>query len=161
MDSRNSVQKPALIPTAAFNTGATEAVTEIDGLTVDLQGTTGRRYRKARLVMQGRAVNTSNRRFRVFGNFQDSTATGSGWTDFGATFLDTQFYSSAGGVASGTIDKVVSHEVDLTGAERYLRIQVTPRATTDTGGNTSATGGTLTYSGVISLFDANVLPASG
>ena len=155
MDSKNSVQKPALLPVAAFNTGDTESGTEITGLTIDLQGVTGRRYRKARLAMTARGVNTSNRMWKVSGNFQDSTATGSGWTDFGDTFADTQLS------ASGTNDKVVSQEVNLTGAERYLRVQVTPQAVTDTGGNTSATGGTLTYAGVVSLYDANELPASG
>lgn len=158
MAEENTIREHlALLPIVSLNSGAQGATggTEITGITLDLQGTTARRYRRARVSVPMRIVLGTGEQLVVSGNLQDSTATGAGWTDFGTAPSNVTFNTS------GTNDDRFAWEQDLTTAERYLRVQFTPDFQTDTGGNTTATGHLVSYMGIANLTDANRLPASG
>jgi hypothetical protein len=132
----------------------------ISGLEVDLQSTTDRRYRRIRVQVPYRVVNSTTGDEVV-----DLTATpqhrettggaGSTWANFGTAPAAENI------AATGTTDAVWEFEQDLTTAARRYRIQFTAEFQTNTGGISTATGVTFIYSGMASLTDANRFPASG
>lgn len=159
----------ALLPIASLN-GGSGAETEINGPFVDTyrapidvnntgySGLTeaGKRFRRVRVSIGARCVNTSNRRFKVLANLQDATSsTGGGVADFGATQANALVW-----LGSGTQTRTYSWEQDLTSARRFVRVQFTPRPITASGANTTASGAVISYAGVMSFRDPNRLPAS-
>ena len=122
----------------AINKTATAAgagdATEVDGAWVDRQLDDNGMAMSAKLVITFTATLETGETLSFSGNFQDATsAAGAGSDDYGSAFTATVVATgdSAGSTETGTYEV----DVDLAGANRYIRAQITPdlsRGATDT-----------------------------
>lgn len=130
--------------------------TLVNGPQIDLQSVSERRYRRVRVQIPYRIVNsTTAGQVSLSAAQQDTTATGGTYAAFGTS------PTAATVTATGTTNAVWEFEQDLTDVNRYYRVNFTPEIQTSTGGVTTATGITFGYAGVATLMEANRYPASG
>ena len=143
-------------PVSAMNSGDTGNGTERNGDQFDLQGVTGRRYRKVHVALPYDYSLASGITQTVASNLQHretTSGTGSTWADFGTAPSNHTLTNSATNAATG--QGKMLYEQDLTSAGRYLRVQWTPSW------STTATGSLANFNPVLILSDANQLPATG
>ena len=102
---------------------------EINGAWIDRQG-----FLSLKIVIVFRAVLGQDETLKIAANAQDATASnGTGAADFGTAYASTTV--ATGGAGGSTETGVVEMDLDLTAADRYVRVQLTPnlsRANTDT-----------------------------
>lgn len=129
--------------------GGTGDATEVNGVAIDLLAY-GTRYRSAKLVIPVRATLASGATLSIAANFQDGAASNS-WSDYATALTNAVHLTgpSGGGAAVG----VAELEVDITGARRWLRVQVTPDLSS-TGTDTAVMG-----AGVLLLCGPQEIPA--
>ena len=148
----------AKAPQAALNSGATDNLTEVNGVAVDLQGLTGIRYRRVRVAFPYSTTLDTGRTLTLASNLQHrETATGAGstWVDFG-TAPSNHTVTNATTTDNVVTESAFEYEQDLTTVARFLRVQVTPSFSSTTTGQ-----GLLSYSGAFVLGDPNKYPADG
>lgn len=151
----NSVTVYAKAPQASINSGDTDHATEVNGVQVDLQGVTGQRYRRVKVAFPySLSVATTGTTVSFASNLQHRDATsgaGSTWADFGTA---PAAHVTTTSTSTGAHEGVFEYEQDLTTANRYIRVQVTP-----TFSATSSGLAILSYSGHVELKDPNKYPA--
>lgn len=151
----NSVTVYAKAPQASLDSGATDHATEVNGSQVDLQTVTGQRYRRVKVAFPySVSVATTGTTVSFASNLQHrdtTTGTGSTWADFGTA---PAAHVTTTSTSTGAHEGVFEYEDNLTLANRYIRVQVTPTFSATTTGLA-----TLSYSGHLELKDPNKYPA--
>ena len=137
------------IAITSVTAAGTGDATEVDGETVD-RFALGGRNQSAKMIVAVQATLTSDKTITIEGNFQDST-NDSDWVDHGAALAAATVCT---GQTGGTEEEgVIELDVDLSSANRYVRIQVTPDMS-HTGTDTALVAGVIVFGG------ADALPAS-
>ncbi len=152
-DESTSVYAKA--PQAALDSGATDHATEVNGVQVDLQANTGQRYRRVKVTFPySVSVATTGTSVSFASNLQDrdtTSGTGSTYADFGTA---PSAHVTTTSTSTGAHEGVFEYYQELTLANRYLRVQVTPTFSATTTGLAS-----LSYSGQFELQDGTQLVA--
>jgi hypothetical protein len=150
----NSVTRYAKVPQVGINSGDTDSGTEVAGVQIDLQDTTGQRFRRCKVSFPySVTVDTTGTTVSFASNLQHrntTSGTGSTWADFGTA---PSAHVTGGSTTTGASIGAMEYEQDLTLANRYIRVQVTPTFSATTTGLAL-----LTYSGVVELKDPNRYP---
>jgi hypothetical protein len=143
--------KVAFANTAATAAGSGDA-TEVNGDAIDRFAFTSGRMAHATLVVAARATMASGETLTIAANFQDAVSSTGPWADFGDALAATTTVSAAGGAVTAS-PGTVELGCDITGARRWVRVQVTPnlsRAGTDT----------ATIAGLVVFGGPEILPAA-
>lgn len=153
---------PAGLILAALNSGGTQCVTEIDGLTTGVQISGGLRFRKVHAALYVEQSAGTSHKFGWRGNLQSRRATsgtGSTWADFGSTWSDND--NTLSGVASGAAQYVYQSDPEtIPPLALQVRLQYIPRGFIATSeAFSSATGGVADVAPVLVLSDPNRLPS--
>ncbi|EHJ49501.1 hypothetical protein DFW101_3505 [Solidesulfovibrio carbinoliphilus subsp. oakridgensis] len=132
---------------SAATAGGTGDATEVDGAYIDRQG-----FSSLKVIIAYTATLAATKTLTVAANLQDATSTaGAGVADFGAALATAVV--ATGPTGGGTVTGVVELDFDVSGADRYVRVQYTPDLT--------ATGtDTATLSAVYVLGGAQVQPVT-
>jgi len=155
--------EPAAAILAAQNTGGTQVATEVSGYSVGIRYAGGLRFRKvaAAVYFEQSASGTGNFRFGLTANFQSRLATsgtGSTWADFGTAYSNVD--SSVPGTSTGAqqyVYQVPDEQIPANALQ--VRLQYTPKAITEAGVATTASGGIADIAPVLLLTDPNKYPA--
>ncbi len=142
---------------AISQTSATLATTQ-DGLTVD-RTTLGRRYYSCKAIAAFSFTAASSMRTATVSINVQHSSDGTSWDNYstGTVPAVVQFGASSSGNALSTDYKTVEQSVNLNGARRYIRMQIsTP---TFTGGDCSSGQGALTGCGTFVFGGGDELPA--
>lgn len=132
---------------ASATAGGTGDATEKDCAYIDRQG-----FSSLKVVIAYSAVLAATKTLAVAANLQDATASdGTGVADYGNAMSSAVV--ATGPTGGGTVTGVVELDFDVSGADRYVRLQFTP--------GLSATGtDTATLSAVYILGGAQVQPVT-
>ena len=140
---------PVVITAGAGSDGA-----QVDGDAIDRRADVQHPVLSAKVLISSRLVAVATETGTILANAQHAINSSGPWTDYDDKDESTgQSFTlgTTGSTASQDINTVSSFDLDLSGARRWIRIQVTPSL------NTTATD-TLAYAGVVVMGPGNVIP---
>jgi hypothetical protein len=136
--------KNAMAALASTAAGSGDA-SEVNGIAIDRLAL-GSTYQSAKLVVAVSSTLTSGKTVSVAANFQDSP-NNSDWTDYGTALASTVVSTAT---SSTAFYGEASLDVNLNGADRYVRVQVTSDLSY-TGTDTAITTGVIVFGGAEEL----------
>jgi hypothetical protein len=138
---------------ATFTTTNDDA--EQTGTNIDREAFSNHPALSCKVIIPYNASLAATETLTVVSNFQHSSASSAGWADFDDKDGSTQnsVVTTTGTTAATTPAAVLTYDVDLSSAKRWVRIQITPTLS-------AASADTCGIAGTIVFGGENTLPAA-